>query len=188
MVPADTPRWQEFPSAVSTEQSNRPSTDRKRPRSISGVSPGICAAWHLIGEMRDHAKRKPLKLDPEMDAAVAALVTGIGNVVPGTDLTLGGGTVLAARYNHRRSFDLDLWYPVLMAPDIYARHGKERSGRNTSERCWREKGTRKAQSRWDAPESRGGRILHRTRNGRAGHGRDPADRRTRGPGTRSRHR
>ena len=184
MVPADTPRWQEFPSAVSTEQSNRPSTDRKRPRSISGVSPGICAAWQLIGEMRDHAnldamttkwltdrmaeraghwersaaapsggeltaterkaqesdaKREPLKLDPEMDAAVAALVTGIGNVVPGTDLTLGGGAVLVARYNHRRSFNLDLWYPVLMAPDIYARHGRERSGRNTPETCWRKK-------------------------------------------------
>ena len=34
-VPADAPLWQEFRSAVSTERLNRPSANRKRPRSIS---------------------------------------------------------------------------------------------------------------------------------------------------------
>ena len=45
------------------------------------------------------------------------------DVVPAACLTIGGGSVLAARYNHRRSFDLDLWYPVAMAETIYIAHG-----------------------------------------------------------------
>ena len=49
----------------------------------------------------------------------------IRSVVPAADLTLGGGTVLAARYNHRRSFDVDLWYPVLRAEKIYIGHGAD---------------------------------------------------------------
>ena len=93
-------------------------------RSASAPSGGELTAAERNAQERI-AKREPLKLDPEVDAALADIVERIRSVVPATDLTLGGGTVLAARYNHRRSFDVDLWYPVLMAPDIYAEHGTE---------------------------------------------------------------
>ena len=43
-VPADAPLWQEFRSAVSTERLNRPSANRKRPRSISRVFQSIRGA------------------------------------------------------------------------------------------------------------------------------------------------
>ena len=47
-VPADAPLWQEFRSAVSTEQLNRLSANRKRPRSIFGgfqsIRGAICGA------------------------------------------------------------------------------------------------------------------------------------------------
>ena len=52
MVPTDAPRWQEFPAEISTERSSRPSAGRKRPRSISRVSPSICAA--LGGRVHAH--------------------------------------------------------------------------------------------------------------------------------------
>lgn len=48
------PLWQEFPSAVVSEQPNQPSTDRKRPGSISCVSLSICARTWWAGSRSLH--------------------------------------------------------------------------------------------------------------------------------------
>lgn len=75
-------------------------------------------------EQQRIATRETLTLDPEMDAALHTIVARIVPVIETADLTLGGGTVLAMRYHHRRSFDLDVFYPITLAPDIYTKHGR----------------------------------------------------------------
>ena len=69
--------------------------------------------------------REPLTLDPQIEGALREIVKRIVTIVPAAEMTLGGGTILAARYKHRRSFDVDLWYPVLTAPKIYLKHGRD---------------------------------------------------------------
>ena len=77
-VPADAPLWQEFRSAVSTERLNRPSANRKRPRSISrgfqSIRGAICGAVgaaesstrhrHACGPVGGQPARAPLVREP----------------------------------------------------------------------------------------------------------------------------
>ena len=77
-VPADAPLWQEFRSAVSTERLNRPSANRKRPRSISRVFQSIRGAIrgsvgaaesstrhrHACGPVGGQPARAPLVREP----------------------------------------------------------------------------------------------------------------------------
>ena len=53
---------------------------------------------------------------PQCDVA-AALFEAVTTVIGGRHLSFGGGTVLAARWNHRQSFDVDLF----CEPTVYGR-------------------------------------------------------------------
>ena len=77
-VPADAPLWQEFRSAVSTERLNRPSANRKRPRSISrgfqsirgailgsvGAAESSTRHRHACGPVGGQPARAPLVREP----------------------------------------------------------------------------------------------------------------------------
>ena len=51
-----------------------------------------------------------LRLAPRLDLAAAKLERLFLTVLKREEVRLGGGTVLAARYRHRTSHDLDYWY------------------------------------------------------------------------------
>jgi len=56
-------------------------------------------------------RRPTLVLQPEVARQVRALAERIEEVMDPYLVHLGGGSVLAARYGHRRSTDIDLWIP-----------------------------------------------------------------------------
>lgn len=56
-------------------------------------------------------RRPTLVLQPDIARQVRAVAERIAEVMDPYLVHLGGGSVLAARYNHRRSTDIDLWIP-----------------------------------------------------------------------------
>ena len=56
------------------------------------------------------AQGEPLQLAPRLRAAAQRLEHLFGTVLEPDEVRLGGGTVLAARYGHRTSHDLDYWF------------------------------------------------------------------------------
>ena len=56
------------------------------------------------------AQGEPLQLAPRLRAAARRLERLFGAVLRPEEIRLGGGTVLAARYGHRTSHDLDYWF------------------------------------------------------------------------------
>ena len=56
------------------------------------------------------AQGEPLQLAPRLRAAARRLERLFGAVLQPEEIRLGGGTVLAARYGHRTSHDLDYWF------------------------------------------------------------------------------
>ena len=65
----------------------------------------------------------PLDLELGLHERLKALEPEILRVFSTGDIVLGGGTVLIARYGHRDSFDLDLFYERLEWMALYERHG-----------------------------------------------------------------
>ena len=56
------------------------------------------------------AQGEPLQLAPRLRAAARRLERLFRTVLQPEEIRLGGGTVLAARYGHRTSHDLDYWF------------------------------------------------------------------------------
>ncbi len=53
---------------------------------------------------------KPLRLPTELQAALQWAATALDSWVSRTDYRMGGGSILAASWNHRRSTDIDLFF------------------------------------------------------------------------------
>lgn len=65
---------------------------------------------HEERRRRAIAQGEPLQLAPRLHAAARRLEQLFGTVLQAQETRLGGGTVLAARYGHRTSHDLDYWF------------------------------------------------------------------------------
>lgn len=67
----------------------------------------------------------PLTLPPPLHEGLQRLTERLEGVLPPTQIVLGGGTTLAMRYGHRRSTDLDLFYPLTLSEIIEQQHGPD---------------------------------------------------------------
>ena len=68
---------------------------------------------------------RPLTLPPPLHEGLQKLTERLEGVLSPTQIVLGGGTTLAMRYGHRRSTDLDLFYPLTLSEIIEQQHGPD---------------------------------------------------------------
>ena len=91
------------------------------------------ASYSLAADLSDSesehvnaiANNTPLAVTPDLSAPLASLETMLLEKAPDNLFVLGGGSVLAMRYDHRRSTDLDLFYPAERIATVasFARRG-----------------------------------------------------------------
>ena len=68
---------------------------------------------------------QPLVLPTVMNRPLAILHDRLANIVKLSEVVLGGGTILAARYDHRVSTDLDLFFTHETSDRIHVDHGED---------------------------------------------------------------
>ena len=75
--------------------------------------------------MRDIESKAPLTLPPDLHAALKTLSERLEGYISRRHVVLGGGTVLAMRYRHRISTDIDMFFPIGLSETLASQHGDE---------------------------------------------------------------
>ena len=70
-------------------------------------------------------KEEALRLDPNLSKQLRLIETTVLDLFPPSDIVMGGGSVLEARYQHRKSFDIDLFYEALEWDSLYDQFGDD---------------------------------------------------------------
>ena len=87
--------------------------------------------------MREIESNAPLTLPPDLHAALRTLSERLEGYISRRHVVLGGGTVLAMRYRHRISTDIDLFFPIGLSETLASQHGDELWERNRHSK-WRD--------------------------------------------------